>query len=196
MVIDKFLGNSIISRIHKKNIKNIEELRKILSPTANYGQGDWIDISGMIYPQKTFTDAIVAIENNTFDSLKKINKAFDSIHQNYYDYEWNWAYELIQKTYNLDLEKMHKDQLIELVNKWIKAVVDLDHMLYQDAKKEFSLSTQVSFGIDGDQEERKDFLSVRGDFDSNATVQEIKKHIEIKTALGNSVIKEIEQIKA
>jgi hypothetical protein len=82
------------------------------------------------------------------------------------------------------------------VKKWKKAVVELDQMLYDDAKKEFSLSTQVGFGVDGDLQERKqDFASVRGDFDSNQTVVEILNHIDRKTALGDAVIEELQKIK-
>jgi hypothetical protein len=62
-------------------------------------------------------------------------------------------------------------------------------------KKNFRF-LQIGFGVDGESEERKqDFMSVRGDFDSNPTVVEILNHIDRKTTLGNTVIEALAKIK-
>ena len=43
-----------------------------------------------------------------------------------------------------------------------EAVVNLDKMLYEDAKKEFSMTAQTGFGADGNQKQKKiDFEQVR-----------------------------------
>ena len=76
-----------------------------------------------------------------------------------------------------------------IVKRWKDAVVGLDNMLYEDAKKEFSLSSMTGFGADGSKEEKvKDFSTVRGDFDSNPFVMEVLDHIRRKTALGMNLI--------
>ena len=80
---------------------------------------------------------------------------------------------------------------------WQQAVVGLDKMVYEDAKKEFSLSSMTGFGADGSHDEMKqDFEQVRGDFESNTFVTAVLKHIEDKTALGNELIKRIEAIES
>ena len=66
----------------------------------------------------------------------------------------------------------------------------MDKMVYEDAKKEFNLNSQTGFGVDGDHSQQvADFESVRGSFESNSFVQEVLKHIERKTALGNKIRK-------
>jgi len=71
-------------------------------------------------------------------------------------------------------------------------VVDLDKMLYNDARKEFTLSSMTGFGIDGgDEEKRQDFEQVRGEFESNSVVAAIQDHIKQKTALGDGLIKRV-----
>ena len=71
----------------------------------------------------------------------------------------------------------------------------LDKMVYDDARKEFSLSSMTGFGADGSHDEMKqDFEQVRGDFESNTFVTAVLKHIEDKTALGNELIKRIGSI--
>ncbi len=195
IVIHKFLGNSIISRILNEDINNSNDLRKALLPNSKYGQGKWLDVSGLICPLEAFKDFNESVENRELKNLDEVQEALKTIHNNYYEYEWNWAAALLEKYFEIDLAKISVKQVISIVEQWKESVVALDNMLYLDAKKEFSLSTQVGFGVDGNVKERAlDFASVRGDFDSNATVVEILNHIERKTMLGNSVIETLKNI--
>ena len=114
---------------------------------------------------------------------------------NYYTYEWTWAYNKIQEFYGLNPETVTAQDVVTIVKAWQKAVVGLDKMVYEDAKKEFSLSSMTGFGVDGSRDDMKqDFEQVRGDFESNTFVTAVLKHIEDKTALGNELIKRIEHI--
>jgi len=195
MVIQKFLGNSIISRIQNKNIQSTEELRTILQANSEIGKGKWLDVSGLLCPIESLNDFLCEIEKKEINTLEAVQEGLEKIHANYYEYEWNWATSLIESHYNIDLKTVTPEVIIELIEQWKKSVIDLDNMLYQDAKKEFSLSTRVGFGVDGDLKERElDFASVRGDFESNPTVVEIVNHIERKTKLGNTVIEELQKI--
>ena len=67
-------------------------------------------------------------------------------------------------------------------------------MLYEDARKEFTLSSMTGFGIDGGEEIKKlDFEQVRGDFNSNSVVAAIQDHIKQKSALGDELIKRMKR---
>ena len=84
---------------------------------------------------------------------------------------------------------MTRSEAVEIIRKWQKAVIDLDKMLYEDARKEFSLASMTGFGADGSREiKEKDFENVRGDFESNAFVKAVLTHIEVKRALGEDAI--------
>lgn len=195
IVIQKFLGNSIISRIFNKDITSVNKLRKVIQPNSNIGKGKWIDISGLLCPIESLNSLLCKIEDQEIKTLDSVQNEFKKLHSNYYEYEWNWAATLIENYYNVNLNSITTEDIICIVKKWKKAVVDLDKMLYEDAKKEFSLSTQVGFGVDGDIKEREqDFASVRGEFDSNPTVIEILNHIDKKTKLGDDVISQLEGI--
>ena len=87
--------------------------------------------------------------------------------------------------------------VVELTKQWEKAVVDLDHLLSDDAKKEFSGVVQTGFGVDGDEAARQaDFAAVRGTFEADGFVGEIRKHIADKTALGEELLSRIEPLLA
>ena len=80
------------------------------------------------------------------------------------------------------------EQILRTIDDWQDAVVRLDRMIYEDAKKEFDLNSQSGFGADGNDEQRQqDFESVRGRFESNPFVVEVLAHIERKSALGDKM---------
>ena len=190
MAIDKFLGNSLISRIMKSEFSSLEELRAALVPGAAFGEGDWVDISGMIAPKDAVSSLLSDIRNGILSDVDGINERFAQIHSNYYDYEWKWAYKVIEDYYDVDLRKISSGKLMELVGRWQTSVVGLDNLVYDDARKEFSLSAMTSFGADGDETERQeDFMQVRGSFfESNPFVTSVREHIRVKSELGNRVL--------
>lgn len=190
MAIDKFLGNSLISRIMKSEFSDLESLRSALVPVSAYGDGPWVDISGMIAPKRAVSDVLDEIQNGILTDVNDINARFADIHANYYDYEWRWAYKIIQEYYEVDLQKISAEKLCELIGRWRSSVIGLDNLVYDDARKEFSLSAMTSFGADGDENVRKeDFMQVRGSlFESNPFVMSVKDHIRTKSELGDKVL--------
>ena len=117
------------------------------------------------------------------------------MHQNYYTYEWTWAYGKLEEFYGIKPENITTADIIRIVEKWKEAVVGLDRMVYDDAKKEFSLASMTGFGADGSRAEKEmDFEQVRGDFESNPFVTAVLKHIEDKTALGDELISRMQRI--
>ena len=196
MAIDKFLGNSLISRIMKSEFNSIDELRLALVPTSAYGDGNWVDIAGMIAPKKAVSHLLDDIQFGSLDDVNEINERFSQIHSAYYDYEWRWAYSVIEEYYGVDFKNISADKLCELIGRWKSSVVGLDNLVYDDARKEFSLSAMTSFGADGDENVRKeDFMQVRGSFfESNPFVVSVKEHIRIKSELGDSVLSRIRSL--
>lgn len=194
MAITKFLGNSLISRIGKEPIKTIQDLRDKLLPTYTIGSGEWLDVSGLIAPQSEIDGLVKDIVAGSL-SLKDIEQQFAVMHKNYYDYEWTWAYDKLLKYWNKSIDKVTIDDLVMVIEAWKMAVVTLDELLYNDAKKEFDLNSKTGFGVDGDESVRmRDFESVRGSFEENPFVKECLQHIERKTKLGNDTIELLKNI--
>ena len=189
IAITKFLGNSLISRLGDKSYASDDELRAALVPDSPVGSGRWSDISGLIAPKKEVSALMDAIERDEVTSFEAVNAAFRTMHEHYYSYEWTWAYDRFSEFFGIDPARMTRSEAIEIIRKWQKAVIDLDKMLYEDARKEFSLASMTGFGADGSREiKEKDFENVRGDFESNAFVKAVLTHIEVKRALGEDAI--------
>ena len=109
----------------------------------------------------------------------------------------------MQPWYRVTPESITAGDVIRIVNTWKEAVVNLDKMLYEDAKKETiaqlnrfkELTAQTGFGADGNQKQKKiDFEQVRGAFENNPFVETVQEHIKAKTALGDELIERLKNI--
>ena len=198
IILDKFLGNSLVSRIGKSKAETWEELLKDLRPDSEIGLGSWVDVSGLICPKNALDPFLDQVEEGVVSGVDALDEFFSMIYSEYYSYEWTWAYDIIRKYYGVSLDNVSPKDVLDLIARWKEAVVGLDNLLYEDAKKEFSLSFMTSFGEDGDQETRlKDFEQVRGsDFEGNPFVQMVKNHIKEKTALYESTVQRIKKVAA
>ena len=193
IAINKFLGNSLIKRLETVKWTSIEQIRERLQPDfGTVGLGDWVDISGLFAPKTEIDNLILSIENGETTSIEQINEALHLMQKKYYDYEWTWAIDKICIRLKKKIEEIEVSDIVNMVHIWEKSVIDLDHALYEDAKKEYKLSIKTSFGVDGNNEEKEaDFESVRGDFESNDFVKKIISHIEEKSELARELLARI-----
>jgi hypothetical protein len=192
MAIVKFLGNSIISRLMDCPCTSNEEIRAYLKPDTTVGLNEWSDIGGMLAPRSEIDRLTDDIESGRINDVEAINDVFAQLHKDYYSLEWTWAWDKIRQYYGVSLESVTAEDIISIVKGWNEAVVNLDRMIYEDAKKEFSLSSHTGFGVDGDRNQQKtDFEQVRGLFEENAFVETVIKHIETKTKLGEETIRRL-----
>lgn len=193
IAINKFLGNSLISRLREKEFKNIDEVRAQLKPQTHKGSGEWVDLSGLIAPKNASEELLNSIEQNTL-TLDEIQKSFNDIHKEYYNYEWTWAKEKLEERWGKSIDEVTYEDIISMVEIWKESVVKLDKLIYDDAKKEFNLNSKTGFGVDGDEARKdQDFESVRGSFENNPFVLEVLNHIKKKTDLGNELINRLKK---
>jgi hypothetical protein len=192
IAINKFLGNSIISRLNNCPCNNEDEIRKCLKPNADAGLGEWRDLAGLLAPSTEIDKLIADIEAGKITGIDEVNAVLKALHENYYAMEWTWAWNKIQEYYGFSPKTISANDIINIVELWKISVVELDNLIYEDAKKEFSLSSQTSFGMDGNKKDREtDFEQVRGVFEENIFVKTITEHIKVKTQLGNDMIKKL-----
>ena len=175
LAIDKFLGNSLITRLMSSDFLGVSQMREALKPTAAYGEGDWMDLAGLIAPQKAVSDLLDAVERGTLNDVAELNHCFADLHSQYYDFEWNWAYRVIEEYYRVSLDSVEPEKLVELICRWRSSVVALDNLIYEDARKEFSLTGM-------------------SDFESDPFVKSVRAHIDAKTNLADQVLSRLSSI--
>ena len=193
--IKKFLGNSLISRLGKTEWHNLAELRQALRPDSNVGLGEWVDCSGLLAPKSEITRLLDDIQNGKLASLDEAQKRLEELYNNYYSYEWTWALEKLEQVWGKKLEQVEIADLIHTIEAWEEAVITLDRMVYDDAKKEFNLNARTGFGADGnDEQTNRDFENVRGKFESNSFVLAVLEHIRKKSQLGDDMLDRLRKL--
>lgn len=191
--IDKFLGNCVIKRLENRRFQSVDDLRAALKPDTAMGTGKWIDLAGMFAPEEAVKQLLCDIENGAVHTLDELDARFAAIHNDYPRFEWAWAADVLQKELGKTIDQITAADIVALTNRWKKAVLDLDEQLYDDTKKEFAATAQTGFGLDGDSETRSsDFAAVRGTFEADKFVAEIRKHMNAKTALAAELLSRIE----
>ena len=173
--IDKFFGNSLITRIMNAEFSSLDELRKAFVPRSEYGNGEWVDLAGMIAPEKAVEDIISDIEEGKTSELDVLNSRISAIHNQYYHYEWRWASKAMEEYYGFRLADLSVSELSGLIHRWKDSVIALDKLLYEDAGKEFSLSGMP-------------------DFESDPFVRSVKEHMEVKSSLACQVLEKLSAI--
>jgi len=194
--IEKFLGNSLISRLEKIDCSSVESVLEGIKPTSRKGLGQWVDLAGLIAPKELVKSLLNDVEGGRCNSQEEFDAALRALHADYYELEWTWAYEKMLEYYHLTNDRITIEDIIAIVRQWKQSVVELDQMLYADAKKEFSLSAQTGFGFDGASRLtiEADFEQVRGEFETNPFVTEVKAHIQRKSELGDRIINMLEAL--
>jgi len=193
--INKFLGNSLIKRLEKCEFKTNEELQHRLAPDLSHGRGEWVDLAGLITPKSDVDKLLEDVESGKISSIEELAQSFIVLHNAYYQWEWTWVCERMEEESGISVMKLTANDIIRIIENWEKSVIDLDNLLYEDARKEFTLSSMTGFGIDGSAEDKKlDFEEVRGEFESNTVVAAIQEHIKQKKSLGDELINRMKKI--
>ena len=194
--IEKFLGNSLISNLERTDCSTAESVLEGLKPTRTGGRGIWVDLAGLIAPKELVNALLDEVEADRVHNDQAFCEALRKLHEDYYRYEWTWAYEKMLEYYGLYPDRITIENLTDIIRRWKESVVALDNMLYADAKKEFSLSARTGFGFDGASQRtaEADFEQVRGDFETNPFVMETQAHIQRKSALGDRMIAMLEAL--
>ncbi len=189
LAIDKFMGNSVIHRLGKSPLASDADIRCRLAPTHAAGAGEWVDICGMFAP-KTEVDRLAAdIVSGEITDLDAVNERWHQLHADYYDMEWTWVCQHMVSWCGKEVVELTADDIRHIVKRWIKSVTELDSMLLDDARKEYSLKSRTGFGIDcpGDNAD-DDFVSVRGEFEHDPFVKMVEEHIVKKSALADATL--------
>ena len=187
--IDKFIGNSLITRIRDKagsqEVSSISDLNKLLRPDHAEGVGLWTDLCGMIAPEMGVRHLTEGLRESAYATLDDFSRQIRSLHQRYYELEWDWSYDLIYRWYGLDKsETLSSEMIYEILDRWIDAVLTIDRHLIQDAEKEHAIDRRVSY------------LSVsasdiKQELDQDEYVQCVREHMERKQSLYDSVISQL-----
>ncbi|HAL46048.1 MAG: hypothetical protein A2Y12_20380 [Planctomycetes bacterium GWF2_42_9] len=181
LAINKFLGDCLIAKLKASKLSSREDLKKIFH-YCDSALGKWVDVAGMFAPQAAIETLLNDIESGKLNSIDEIQKRLQNCFNDYAENKWSWACEKINSILK---NQFDPDSIIKILGNWSAASHKLYDLIIQDAQKEFETAPRLGFGIDGDDAVRDaDFDAVRGTFETNSFVKELKKRqTDIKETL-------------
>ncbi|MFA5728916.1 MAG: DUF4954 family protein, partial [Candidatus Neomarinimicrobiota bacterium] len=174
MVATIFCGNQIIRKFG--SIENLawDEVKNMFTGQIDESAENWVDLGGMFVTRSEIEEISLALQQNRLDSTAKLENALRQIHQKYEEMTWQFCLNLLFKTFKTNA--LNVDQICQVLNEWQESVIRFNTLVLKDAEKEFDQCSRIGYGIDGDQAVRdRDFRAVRGTFDENKFVIELKK---------------------
>ena len=195
MGIKIFIGKTIINKLQSSGTDlTFDELVKFIKPEKNSDK-QWIDVSGLLTPADSVEALVEKINNGEINNISVLADELKSLYNNYTCNEWEWAVNLIESRFNKVLSEFTKIDFVKIINDWKENSVKLNNMIAKDAMREFDQSAKIGFGIDGNSEQRdQDFESVRGTYDNNKFVKQLKSENNETIEKANQVIKFIENL--
>ena len=179
--ITRFVGNVLVSLMQRNEFRNMEELRALFLTGNDLGRSNWLDIAGLITPESALSQLFERIESGEIKKLDEVSSGFRTIYESYSDYETAWMTEFLEIHLGKKSSEFSAEDVSRILGSWIKAVEELDALRCNDARKEFSATAMVGFGVDGDAEDRReDFIEVRGEEDDNDFITQLKARLRLK----------------
>ena len=177
VAINIFVGDKLIKQLENISEKTtFAELKDFLSKNENGGESNWIDMSGMFTPQHTIENLINSIQKEQINTIKEIKEELQSIHKNYNAFSWNYCVSLIEEILNKKIKELSSEEFIQLLIEWKNSYLKYNDLILKDAEKEFSSKSKIGYGMDGNEETKsKDFEAVRGSFEENKFVVQIRE---------------------
>lgn len=195
MALKIYIGNEIVKRLQGlTEAASFGVVKEKLTPEGSDGCGNWVDMSGMLAPQSAVEKLLDSVQTGQIATVDDLTNSLKAIHENYSDTSWTWCVDLIEKRFGIDFKKITQQHLVRIINDWKESCVKLNNMILKDAEKEFDTNSRIGFGIDGDEDiKSRDFEAVRGTFDENKFIVELKKESDTIQKHGQDLVAFLEK---
>jgi NDP-sugar pyrophosphorylase family protein len=195
MIVKIFLGECLIELIGQAGGGGAAaRVRQRLAPLkSDTKPGNWVDVSGLMAPAVVINGLLSDICGGKFKAIEEVQERFKEIHGRYGEEKLRWFSALLQDREGIDPAAITSDQIRKIIGEWKDTRVKLNNMVLQDAQKEFDANSQIGCGIDGDEEIRRlDFEAVRGTYEGNKFVKEVRKESEDVAAQAEKLLSGLE----
>jgi hypothetical protein len=164
-------------------------LLKALLKSATDGTGDWVDLCGLLTPAAKSGEALDRVARGAIADVPSLEKELRALHEGYAGFEWDWVVAAWLEEIGKKAEDVTLDDVRGAVAAWREGVLQYNDLVLKDAKKEFEGDVRIGFGIDGGPDAvAADFASVRGTFDGNKFVKQVKQASEDAAARAERIL--------
>ncbi len=192
--IHRFLGRALIEKTKDTSFSSIDEVLNIIKPDTQTDDGRWVDLAGMLAPRTAVDNLLEKIETAELNSIDSISTELKQIHENFDNFSAAFAASVLQQIYGKPLADFTADDMLDILTKYIQSLEFFCEHILNDAAKEFSDTTKISFAPDNPECIDADFEQVRGSFDKNGFVMDIKSKTARQTKTAETMIENIKSL--
>ncbi len=176
--IEVYLREKLVQRIEKA-LADRTDLKAALAVDSSAVYSDqWVDLGGQLMPKQRLDAFEDAIEQGAVDTVDAFAAETRKIHDAYAEDEWAWAQAAYEDVFTVETAAMTGDSMQEAANALVKVKSKFLNLVTADVNKEFAEMSQIGFGQDGLAEDvTKDFREVRGEYQDNAFVKDMKNKV-------------------
>jgi len=108
-----------------------------VAPTSSVGEGEWMDLSGLLVPRSEVQRLIDDINAGKVTSIKQILERFNQMNDSYREWRWAWTYRLMCDYYGFD--ELTPDRVQQIRDDYVAARRQWISEIRADAVKEHRL---------------------------------------------------------
>ena len=177
--VDLYLQNKILERALPVVDQGSEAIAQALADQndAIYSEA-WADVGGLLIAQDRLQQLMDAIESEAIASIDQFQTAFAEAWAAYELDEWAWVRRTYQDRTGHSVDELTTEQLETMRQARDKAEATAVKKVLADAEKEFDEGAHIGFGLDGGHgEQTADFEAVRGTYDGNSFVGQMRERL-------------------
>lgn len=178
--IEMYLLENVVRRIEDAMGKSpIQPRDAFVADSEAVYSDEWVDIAGQLMPKQRLADLEDAIETGKIDTIEAFGVHTKTIHECYGADEWTWVHKAYEQVFGEALETLDAEKICQVASALRKVKTKFLNLVAADAQKEFSELSHIGFGQDGNRDDvEADFRAVRGRYEENPFVLEIRQDIE------------------
>ncbi len=178
--IDAYLRGRVLERASEaRRAGDAEALRQVLASGDGVHSADWTDVGGLLMPRERLRRIEAAVAGGELDSPAALDAAFAEAAAAYEADEWEWVRAVWRDRTGTSAEDLTPACLDQIEADHRKAAASFVRRILADAEKEFDPIARFGYGLEGGETERdRDFAAVRGGFDDNSFVRQMRDQLD------------------
>ena len=177
--IEMYLLERLVSRIEQARKAGQSDLGQALAiDNGAVMCEDWLDVAGQLMPNQRFNQLCQQLASGELDSYAQLDAELRRCHASFAADEWAWVSWAYERVFEQSPQQLRLEDAQQAAQKWNQVRTKFLKLILNDAAKEFEEVTQTGFGYSHDAVERlADFSAVRGTFEENKFVAQIRDEI-------------------
>jgi len=187
-----YVGHVLCDRLYETRCERPEDINECLGTCGAAGRGEWVDVGGMLVPVSELHTVLDKVRGGTIATLDAFLEGLTSLHSRKHQYIWDWCGEVLEERYGIEPSTAKPHDMVRVLEICLTATADLRGTVEFDASKEFDQPAMVGYGIDGDEEiRREDFEAVRGTPESNAALRKLQERFSAMETKLNAILERL-----